>query len=93
MSEGKALSDREEAVLQALEIITRQQQEWIKAADLREQVQELLGYTKEQMGHAQWIGHILNRLQLTDRQRRKAYSGGQMYRLNREESAGHDAPL
>ena len=31
------------------------------------------------MGHAQWIGHILIRLQLSDRNRRKAYSGGQMY--------------
>lgn len=37
------------------------------------------------MGHAQWIGHILNRLQLTDRHRRKAYSGGQMYSVKRVE--------
>jgi len=37
------------------------------------------------MGHAQWIGHILNRLQLTDRNRRKAYSGGQMYYITRED--------
>ena len=55
------------------------------ASDLREQVQSLLSYTKEQMGHAQWIGHILNRLQLVDRNRRKAYAGGQMYRITREE--------
>lgn len=85
MSEGKSLSEREEAVLQALEIITRKQPEWIKASDLREQVQSLLSYTKEQMGHTQWIGHILNRLQLVDRNRRKAYAGGQMYRIKREE--------
>jgi hypothetical protein len=45
----------------------------------------LLGYTNEQLGHAQWIGHILNRLQLTDRNRRKAYSGGQMYAIKRED--------
>jgi hypothetical protein len=37
------------------------------------------------MGHAQWIGHILNRLQLTDRHRRKAYAGGQMYSIQRDE--------
>jgi hypothetical protein len=85
ISEGKSLSEREEAVLQALDLLTRKQPEWIKASDLREQVQSLLSYTKEQMGHAQWIGHILNRLQLVDRNRRKAYAGGQMYRITREE--------
>jgi hypothetical protein len=85
MSEGKALSDREEAVLQGLEIMTRTQPEWIKGADLREQVRDLLGYSNEQMGHVQWLGHILNRLQLTDRNRRKAYAGGQMYSIRREE--------
>jgi hypothetical protein len=85
ISEGKSLSEREEAVLQALDLLTCKQPEWIKASDLREQVQSLLSYTKEQMGHAQWIGHILNRLQLVDRNRRKAYAGGQMYRIRREE--------
>jgi hypothetical protein len=83
MSEGKALSEREEAVLQGLEIMTRNQPEWIKGADLREQVRNLLGYSTDQMGHAQWLGHILNRLQLTDRHRRKAYAGGQMYGIKR----------
>jgi hypothetical protein len=52
ISEGKSLSEREEAVLQALEIMTRNQPAWIKATDLREQVRDLLGYPKEQMGHA-----------------------------------------
>jgi hypothetical protein len=52
---------------------------WIKAADLREKVREMLGYNVDQMRHAQWIGHILNRLQLTVRNRRKAYTGGQLY--------------
>jgi hypothetical protein len=72
LSEGKALSEREEAVLQALEIMTRERPEWIKATELRDQVRQLLGHSVEQIGHAQWIGHILNRLQLTDRNRRKA---------------------
>ncbi len=85
ISEGKSLSEREEAVLQALEIMTRNQPEWIKATDLREQVRDLLGYPKEQMGHAQWIGHILNRVQLVNRNHRKAYSGGQMYSVKRED--------
>jgi hypothetical protein len=86
-SEGKALSEREEAVLQALEIMTRgnEAELWIKAADLREKVREMLGYNAEQMGHAQWIGHILNRLQLTDRNRRKSYTGGQIYLLRRND--------
>lgn len=38
-----------------------------------------------QMGHAQWIGHILNRLALTDRSHKKAYTGGQMYLIDRTE--------
>ena len=85
MSEGKTLSEREEAVLQGLEIMTRNQPEWIKGADLREHVRNLLGYSNEQMGHTQWLGHILNRLQLTDHHRRKAYAGGQMYAVKRAE--------
>ena len=86
-SEGKALSEREEAVLQALEFMTRNSQAeiWIKASDLRNKVRELLGYDKDQMGHAQWIGHILNRLQLTDRNRRKAFAKGQIYLIQRAE--------
>ena len=86
-SEGKALSEREEAVLQALESMTRNSKTemWIKASDLRDKVRELLGYDKDQMGHAQWIGHILNRLQLTNRNRRKAYTKGQMYLIERPE--------
>lgn len=74
-------------MLQALEMLTRDAEghDWIKAADLREKVRCIMGLSREQMGHAQWIGHILNRLQLTDRSRKKAYSGGQMYLFNREE--------
>jgi hypothetical protein len=85
ISEGKSLSEREEAVLQALETMTQDKPEWVKASDLRDHVRQLLGYSPEQMGHAQWIGHILNRLQLVDRNRKKAYSGGQMYAIKRED--------
>ncbi len=86
LSEGKALSEQEEAVLQALEIMTRNADDvvWLKAAALRQCVREIMGISREQMGHAQWIGHILNRLALTDRSSRKAYAGGQMYRMDRE---------
>lgn len=87
VSEGKALSEREETVLHALEMMTRgvETDLWLKACDLHDRVRERLGYDAEQMGHAQWIGHILNRLQLTDRNRRKAYTGGQMYLIRRSE--------
>lgn len=66
-------------------MMTRNQPEWIKASELRDQVRHLLGYSPEQMGHAQWVGHILNRLQLTDRNRRKAYTAGQMYAVERDD--------
>ncbi|MBE2266672.1 MAG: hypothetical protein IAE80_00470, partial [Anaerolinea sp.] len=66
ISQGKALSEREEAVLQALEIMTRGQSGtlWVKAAVLREKVARLMGQPVEKMGDAQWIGHILKRLHL-----------------------------
>ncbi|QPC83025.1 hypothetical protein G4Y79_01225 [Phototrophicus methaneseepsis] len=87
LSEGKALSNREEAVLQSLEIMTRNADGavWLKASELRERVREIMGISQDQMGHAQWIGHILNRLALTDRNRKKAYTGGQMYLIDRRE--------
>ena len=87
LSDGKALSEREEAVLQALELMTGEQSDltWLKAREVREHVRDLMGYSPEQMGSAQWIGHILKRLQLVDRDRRKAYSGGQMYAIDRHE--------
>jgi hypothetical protein len=47
MSEGKSLSEREEAVLQALDILTLDEPKWIKAGDLREQVRDMLGYTQD----------------------------------------------
>jgi hypothetical protein len=77
-SDGKALSDREEAVLQALELLTRGEDRltWIKAAGLRRQVADLLGTTVEQMGDAPWVGYILKRLHLVaDDGRRRGIDG------------------
>ncbi len=81
VSEGKALSDREEAVLQALESLTRGQTEivWIKSAVLREHVAKLLAQPTEKLGDAQWIGHILKRLHLLDDARRKRGTDGIVY--------------
>jgi DNA primase len=81
MSEGKALSDREEAVLQALEMITRGKDDvmWVKSATLREQVARLLGQPVEKLGDTQWIGHILKRLHLLDDARRKRGMDGMTY--------------
>lgn len=87
ISEGKALSDREEAVLQALELLTRgrNQLTWIKANDLRERVARLLGQTSDRMGDGQWIGHIVKRLHLADEGRRKRANDGIAYAIQPEE--------
>ena len=37
IGEGNALSEHEATVLQTLEIVSRQQPEWIKASELRKQ--------------------------------------------------------
>jgi hypothetical protein len=81
LSEGKSLSDREEAVLQALELLTRGETQivWLKAAALREQVAKLLGQPIEKLGDAQWIGHIIKRLHLIDESGRKRSSDGITY--------------
>jgi hypothetical protein len=73
ISEGKALSEREEAVLRALELITRNEEGivWIKASALREKVARQIGQPVEKLGDAQWIGHILKRLHLLDEAGRK----------------------
>jgi hypothetical protein len=85
LSEGKALSDREEAVLQSLEIMTRNAEGavWLKASELRDQVAKLLGQPVEQLGHAQWIAHILSRLHLLDNGRRKRQMDGVVYAIQR----------
>jgi hypothetical protein len=81
ISQGKALSEREEAVLQALELLTRGQSSivWIKAAVLREKVARLTGQPIEKMGDAQWIGHILKRLHLLNEVGRKRGMDGITY--------------
>ncbi|MDX1992562.1 MAG: hypothetical protein SF029_09235 [bacterium] len=87
ISEGKSLSEREEAVLQALELLTRSADEvvWVKGTDLREKIRSLLGQSTDEMGNAQWIGHILKRLQLIDQSRRKHHVGGKLYAIERRE--------
>jgi hypothetical protein len=87
ISEGKSLSEREEAVLQALELLTRNAEEivWVKGTDLREKIRSLLGQSADEMGNAQWIGHILKRLQLIDQSRRKHHVGGKLYAIERRE--------
>ncbi len=81
ISQGKALSEREEAVLQALELMTRGQTAivWIKAVALREKVARLIGQPVEKMGDTQWIGHILKRLHLLDEVGRKRSMEGMTY--------------
>jgi hypothetical protein len=83
ISQGKALSEREEAVLQALELLTRGQSSviWIKAAVLREKVARLLGHPVEKMGDSQWIGHIIKRLHLLDDAGRKWGMDGVTYAI------------
>ena len=86
-SEGKSLSEREEAVLQALEIMTRNAENtvWLRSAELRSRVAELMGQTEQQMGDVQWIGHILKRLHLVDKSRRKRLADGICYAADRDE--------
>jgi len=83
-SEGQSLSDREEAVLQTLDLMTRHTSSliWIRAQALRDQVAQLLGQTPDQLGHTQWIAHILKRLHLLDEQRRKRDTEGMIYAIN-----------
>jgi DNA primase len=87
LSDGKALSHQEEAVLQALELLTRtgESPTWIKGSTLREQVLGLLDLSADRLTGVQWIGHILKRLQLTDRTRSRHHAGGQMYAISRED--------
>ena len=87
ISEGKSLSENEESVLQALELLTRSTDGvvWVKGADLREKIRGILGQSVDQMGNAQWIGHVLKRLQLIDQSRRKHHVGGKVYAIERRE--------
>ena len=88
-SEGKALNEREESLLQAIEIMTRGATDtytWLKASELRQQVRTLMGLSVEQMGSAQWIGHLLKQLDLIHPGRRKHHVSGRMYALSRAET-------
>jgi hypothetical protein len=76
-SEGKALSDREDAVLQALELLT-----WIKAVGLRRQVADLFVTSVEQMSEATWMEHVLKRLQLIKNAGRRRSMDGIVYAIN-----------
>jgi DNA primase len=84
ISEGKSLNEREEAVLQALDLLTHTGETllWIRASTLREQVAKLLGQSTEQLGHTQWIAHILKRLHLVDESKRKRDTDGMVYAIN-----------
>jgi DNA primase len=81
VSEGQSLSEREEAVLQALELMTRHttQLVWIKSALLRDKVMSLMGSAADKTSDGQWIGHVLKRLYLIDEARRKRQTDGIVY--------------
>jgi len=53
--------------------------------DLREKIRSLMGQSADGMGNAQWIGHVLKRLQLIDNSRRKHHVGGKLYAIERPE--------
>lgn len=87
LGDGRALNDREEAVLQALERMTEGGSEsvscWLTAAALREQVNRILDGGDERTNAAQWIGHVLKRLGLMDRRRRQHTAEGKIYAIDR----------
>jgi hypothetical protein len=99
VSGGKSLSEREEAVLQSLELLSRNADDivWIKGTDLREKIRGLMGQSVEEMGNVQWIGHVLKRLQLVDNARCKHHVGGKLYAIARREVLDmirrYDVPL
>jgi hypothetical protein len=75
------VSEREEAVLQVLNLMTRHttQTVSIKSALLRDKVMSLMGSTTDKTGDEQWIGHVLKRLYLIDEARRKRQTNGIVY--------------
>ena len=78
------MSEREEAVLQALDLISHEADStvWVRASTLREQVAKLLGQSVEHLGHTQWIADILKRLHLLDESKRKRDTDGMMYAID-----------
>jgi hypothetical protein len=99
IGEGKSLSDREEAVIQALEIMTRGEHEpvSVRASALRTQVAKLLDQPVEKLGNPQWIGHVLIRLHLLDDGRRRRDRTGMIYLVNphdvRDMMRRYDVPI
>ncbi|MBK8023728.1 MAG: hypothetical protein IPK19_20410 [Chloroflexi bacterium] len=87
LGDGRALNDREEAVLQALERMTEggcpTASCWLTAAALGEQVNRILDGADERTNAAQWIGHVLKRLGLMDRKRRQHTAEGKIYAIDR----------
>lgn len=81
------MSENEESVLQALELLTHSTDGivWVKGSDLREKIHGILGQSVDHMGNAQWIGHILKRLQLIDPSRHKHHVSGKVYAIERHE--------
>lgn len=53
--------------------------------DLREKIYGLLGQSANEVGNAQWTGHILKRPQLIDQSRRKHQVGGKLYAFEQRE--------
>jgi DNA primase len=84
VSEGKSLNEREEALLQTLEVMSRDHETiYLKARDIRDRVQKLLEVPEERLGNSQWIGHSLKHLQLTDRERSQRHADGMRYSIER----------
>jgi hypothetical protein len=75
------VSEQEEAVPQALDLMTRHttQLVWIKSALLRDKVMSLMGSVADKTGDGQRIGHVLKRLYLIDEARRKRQTDGIIY--------------
>ncbi len=65
--------------------VSQQETIWLETCDIRQQVDRLVRDVEDTARSAQWIGHLMIRLQLTDHQRRKPYAGGQMYEIARTE--------
>jgi hypothetical protein len=86
VSEGKSLNEREEALLQALEFLSKDQKiVTLKARDIRDKVQKLLELPDHQLGNTQWVGYSLKHLQLTDRARSHRQNDGMRYDIDRDQ--------
>lgn len=86
ISQGSALNERNSTLLQALEILT-QDKEMTKlpAKTIRQKVSLLLNLPEDQLGSAQWVGHSLKQLHLTDAARKRNPGDGIVYQIVRAE--------